>query len=230
MTMHLDIVSLFPEMSQALLSQSIIGRAQRKSIVTIRHINLRDYAEDERRTVDDSPFGGGAGMLLMPDVVFKCLDDLREAETRVVLMCPQGRRFTQETAVELSSAKHIVLFCGHYEGLDERARQCLFDDEISLGDFVLTNGILAASAIADAVIRLLPGALGDDESATEESFSDDLLLEYPHYTRPSRFRGMEVPGSLLSGNHSDIENWRKEQRLIRTAARRPDLLRRYFEN
>jgi len=230
MTMHLDIVSLFPEMSQALLSQSIIGRAQRKSIVSIRHVNLRDYAEDERRTVDDTPFGGGAGMLLQPEVVFKCLEDLRGPESRVVLMCPQGRRFTQATAASLSKAEHLILFCGHYEGLDERARQCLFDDEISLGDFVLTNGILAASAVADAVIRLLPGALGDDASSDEESFSDDALLEYPHYTRPACFSGMEVPGSLLSGNHSEIENWRKEQRLIRTAARRPDLLSLYFEN
>jgi len=230
MTMHLDIVSLFPEMSQALLSQSIIGRAQRKSIASIRHINLRDYADDERRTVDDTPFGGGAGMLLLPEVVFKCLEDLRRPDSRVVLMCPQGRRFTQETAVSLSRAGHLILFCGHYEGLDERARQCLFDDEISLGDFVLTNGVLAASAVADAVIRLLPGALGDDASSDEESFSDEALLEYPHYTRPSCFCGMEAPGSLLSGNHSEIENWRKEQRLIRTAARRPDLLSLYFEN
>lgn len=227
--MQLDIVSLFPEMSQALLSQSIIGRAQRNSIVTIRHINLRDYSQDERRTVDDSPFGGGAGMLLEPSVIFRCLDDLRTSNSVAILMCPQGRRFHQGIARQLSTAEHLILFCGHYEGLDERARQCLFDDEISLGDFVLTNGVLAASTIADAVIRLLPGALGDDESSDEESFSDRCLLEYPHYTRPAVFNGMSVPGELLSGNHKDIESWRLEQRLIRTAARRPELLRDFLQ-
>lgn len=206
-----------------------MGRAQRRSVVTLRHVNLRDYAVDARRTVDDTPFGGGAGMLLAPDVISRCLDDLRKPGSRVVLMCPQGRRFNQELAVKMSCMEHLILFCGHYEGLDERARQSLFDDEISLGDFVLTNGVLAASAVADAVVRLLPGALGDDESSEEESFSDRCLLEYPHYTRPAVFDGMAVPGELLSGNHSEIENWRLEQRLIRTAARRPDILHRYFE-
>lgn len=227
--MRLDIVSLFPEISHAVLDESIMGRAQRKSIVEIRHINLRDYASDKRLTVDDSPFGGGAGMLLEPNVIFKCLDDLRDDSSRSILMCPQGRSFNQGIALELSHVEHLIMFCGHYEGIDERARQALFDDELSLGDFVLTNGVIAASVMADAVIRLLPGALGKDESSVDESFGREPLLEYPHFTRPSMFKNMSVPDTLLSGDHGDVERWRREQRLIRTAARRPDLMRQYME-
>lgn len=227
--MRLDIVSLFPEISKSVLEQSIIGRAQRRGIVSIRHIDLREYAEDTRRTVDDSPFGGGAGMLLKPEVVFKCLEDLVTADARVVLMCPQGRRFCQSIAREYSQYEHLIMFCGHYEGLDERARQVLFDDELSLGDFVLTNGVIAASVMADAIIRLMPGVLGKDESSEDESFGREPLLEYPHYTRPAEFRGMAVPDGLLSGDHGNVEDWRMEQRIIRTAARRPDLLRQGLE-
>ena len=229
--MRIDIVSLFPEISCAILDASITGRAQRRSLVEIRHVNLRDYSEDERGTVDDTPFGGGAGMLLKTDVILKCLDDLRDADSYTILLCPQGRRFTERDAERMSDMKHLIFFCGHYEGIDERARQALFDDELSLGDFVLTNGVAAASIMADAVIRLLPGVLGDDSSSQDESYNGEIpLLEYPHYTRPASFQGMEVPDTLLSGDHGKIEQWRREQRLIRTAARRPDILRQYLKS
>lgn len=228
--MKLDIVSLFPHISSAVLGESIIGRAQRRKLVEINHVNLRDYAQDERLTVDDSPFGGGAGMLLMPEVIFRCLEDLRTPDCRTVLMCPQGRQFNQTIASQYAEYKHLIMFCGHYEGIDERARQTLFDDELSLGDFVLTNGVIAASVMADAIIRLLPGVLGKDESSVDESFGREPLLEYPHYTRPAVYNGMATPDTLLSGDHGEVENWRREQRLIRTAARRPDILRQYMEN
>ena len=228
--MRLDIVSLFPEISRAVLNESIIGRAQRRGLVAVRHIDLRDYAFDERGTVDDSPFGGGAGMLLKPDVIFRCLGELATPATRTVLMCPQGRRFCQRIASEYAAYEHIILFCGHYEGVDERARQALFDDELSLGDFVLTNGVIAAAVMADAIIRLMPGVLGKDESSEDESFGNAPMLEYPHYTRPAEFKGMETPEPLLSGDHGDVENWRREQRMIRTAARRPDLLRQALDS
>ena len=228
--MRIDIVSLFPEISGSVLDASIIGRAQRKSLVEINHINLRDFADDDRGTVDDVPFGGGAGMLLKPEVIQRCLATVKAEKSYTVLLCPQGRRFTQRIAEELSGKSHLVFFCGHYEGIDERARQSLFDDELSLGDFVLTNGVIAAAVMADAVIRLLPGVLGDDQSSQEESYNGEIpLLEYPHYTRPAEIRGMEVPDTLLSGNHEMIQHWRREQRLIRTAARRPDILRHYLK-
>lgn len=228
--MRLDIVSLFPEISRAVLNESIIGRAQRRGIVAIRHIDLRDYAFDERGTVDDSPFGGGAGMLLKPDVIFRCLGELADDDARTVLMCPQGRRFCQSIASEYAACGHIIMFCGHYEGVDERVRQALFDDELSLGDFVLTNGVIAASVMADAIIRLMPGVLGKDESSEDESFGHEPLLEYPHFTRPADFKGLSVPEQLMSGNHGEVESWRREQRIIRTAARRPDLLRQVLDS
>ncbi len=222
--MRLDIVSLFPTVSQAVLSQSIIGRAQRDGIVEIRHVNLRDFAEDARGTVDDAILGGGAGMLLKPDIIARCLKSLDSKEAYTVLLCPQGRTFCQPVATDLAAKEHLILFCGHYEGVDERARQSFFDMELSLGDFVLTNGVIAASVVADAVIRLLPGALGDDESSVDESFSNERLLEYPQFTRPAQFQSQDAPEVLLNGNHQDIQKWRREQRVIRTAARRPDLL------
>ena len=227
--MKLEIVSLFPHISSAVLGESIIGRAQRKGLVEISHINLREYAQDERLTVDDSPFGGGAGMLLMPEVIFRCIESLRTSDSKVLLMCPQGRVFNQTIASQYAECEHLIIFCGHYEGLDERARQTLFDDELSLGDFILTNGVIAASVVADAIIRLLPGVLGKDESSVDESFGREPLLEYPHYTRPAVFNGMATPDTLLSGDHGEVENWRWEQRLIRTAARRPDILRQYLK-
>jgi tRNA (guanine37-N1)-methyltransferase len=221
--MRLDIVSLFPEICRAVLGESIIGRAWKRGLVQLNFVDLRDYAHDERRTVDDTPYGGGAGMLLRPEPLFECLEALATPEAHIVLMCPQGQRFQQGIARRLAQHEHLILVCGHYEGIDERVRQCLIDEELSLGDFVLTNGALAAAVVSDAVIRLLPGVLGHDESSAEESFSDGALLEYPQFTKPEDFRGMKVPEVLLSGDHGKIAEWRREQRLSRTAWRRPDL-------
>jgi len=221
--MRLDIVSLFPEICRAVLGESIIGRACKRGLVQLNCLDLRDYAHDERRTVDDTPYGGGAGMLLRPEPLFECLESLATPDSHIVLMCPQGQRFQQSAARRLAQFEHLILVCGHYEGIDERVRQCLIDEELSLGDFVLTNGALAAAVVSDAVIRLLPGVLGHDESSAEESFSDGALLEYPQFTKPEDFRGMKVPEVLLSGDHGKIAEWRREQRLARTAWRRPDL-------
>lgn len=228
--LHVDIVSLFPEICRSVLGESIIGRAQKNGLVEIRSIDLRNYSHDARRTVDDTPFGGGAGMVLKPEPLFECVKDLTTERSHVALLCPQGAPFCQKTAQRLSKEEHLVLICGHYEGLDERARQCLMDEEISLGDYVLTNGAIAAAVVADAVIRLLPGVLGSDESSDEESFSNELLLEYPQYTRPSEFKGMCVPPVLLSGNHRKISEWREEQRVVRTVGRRPDLISPQLKN
>ncbi len=227
--LHIDIVSLFPRICEGPLQESILGRACREGKVQVDLINLRDYAIDRRGTVDDSPYGGGAGMVLRAEPLFACVEELADAEAYTVLMTPQGAPFTQATARRLASKSHLVMVCGHYEGVDERARQCLFDEEISLGDFVLTNGAIAAVVVVDAVVRLLPGVLGSDESSVDESFGRDSLLEYPQYTHPEVFRGMRVPDVLLSGNHGEIAKWRQEQRLVRTAGRRPDLLVRLRE-
>lgn len=222
--MRLDIVSLFPDICRGALAESIIGRAQRAGLVEIRHIDLRDYANDRHRTVDDSPFGGGAGMVLRPEPLFACIESLLQDDSHVVLMTPQGSVFNQGKARELAQKTHLIIVCGHYEGIDERVRQTLIDEEISLGDFVLTNGAIAATVVADAVLRLLPGVLGKDESSQDESFGADGLLEYPQYTRPAVFREMAVPEVLLNGNHAEIARWRQQQRLLRTARRRPELL------
>ena len=224
--MPIDIVSLFPGICRGALGESIMGRAVREGRGELNFVNLRDYAHDRRQSVDDAPYGGGAGMVLAPEPLFECVESLRTPDCRVILMCPQGHRFRQSDARRLSGERHLMLVCGHYEGIDERARQCLFDEELSLGDFVLTNGALAAVVMTDAIVRLLPGVLGDDLSSEEESFGDLPLLEYPQYTRPVEFRGMRVPDVLLSGNHGEITNWRLEQRVIRTVGRRPDLLSR----
>ena len=224
--MRIDIVSLFPEICSGALGESIIGRAIRNGLVDIRYVNLRDYTHDRRKTVDDTPYGGGAGMVLAVEPLFECVEALATEKSRVILMCPQGHRFRQADARRLSNEEHLIFVCGHYEGIDERARQSLFDEELSLGDFVLTNGALAAVVMTDAIVRLLPGVLGSDESSGEESFGDLPLLEYPQYTRPVEYRGMKVPDVLLSGNLEEISNWRLEQRVIRTVGRRPDLLER----
>ncbi len=222
--MQIDIVSLFPAICRGALGESIIGRAWKEGIVKINLIDLRDYAHDARKTVDDMPYGGGVGMVLRPEPLFECLRDIAKPGAHVVLMCPQGKRFDQKTARRFATIDHLVLVCGHYEGIDERARQCLMDEEISIGDYVLTNGAIAASVVTDAVVRLLPGALGNDASSAEESFGDENLLEYPQFTRPADYKGMKVPEVLLSGNHQEIATWRLEQRVIRTVGRRPDLL------
>lgn len=220
--MKIDVLTLFPGMFAGPLDESIVKRARNAGLLKLEIHNLRDWTHDRHKTVDDRPFGGGPGMLLKPEPVFEAVEQLSGERTRVVLLCPQGRRFNQAIARELAGMEHVLLVCGSYEGFDERIREALADDEISIGDFVLTNGALPAMVVVDAVTRLLPGALGDDQSSSDESFSQGLL-EYPHYTRPADFRGMKVPDVLLSGNHAEIERWRKEQARLRTATRRPDL-------
>jgi len=222
--MRLDFLTLFPEMFSGPLTESIIARARTRGMVEIQLINLRDFTHDPRRTVDDRPFGGGAGMVLKPEPLFEAVTSLRTPGAKVIMMTPQGTRFRQNVAEQLARESHLILICGHYEGVDERVRQTLADMEISLGDFILTSGNLAAMAVADAVIRLLPGVLGCDESIACESFSGNGLLEYPQYTRPAEFKGMAVPEVLMSGDHSRIGIWRCEQSLVRTISRRPEIL------
>ena len=206
------------------LDESIVKRARTKGLLDLTIVNLRDYTHDRHKTVDDRPFGGGPGMVLKPEPIFEALESLANDSTRVLLMSPSGRKFDQALARELAQEKHLLLISGSYEGVDERVMEALVDDEVSIGDFVLTNGALPAMLIVDAVTRLLPGALGDDASSADESFSHGLL-EYPHYTRPAEFRGMKVPEILLNGHHAEIEKWRKEQSKSRTQKRRPDLLK-----
>jgi len=222
--MKIDVLTLFPAMFAGPLDESIVKRARESGLLDLKIHNLRDYTHDRHRTVDDKPFGGGAGMLLKPEPIFEAVESLAQEKTRVLLLTPSGRRFDQSVARELAVQEHLLLVCGSYEGFDERVRESLADDELSIGDFVLTNGALPAMLIIDAVTRLLPGALGDESSAVEESFSRGLL-EYPQYTRPAEFRGMKVPEVLLSGNHAEIARWRSEQAVKRTAERRPDLLK-----
>ena len=221
--MKIDVLTLFPGMFPGPLDESIIKRACESGRLQLGVHDLRDYTHDRHRTVDDRPFGGGPGMLLKPEPLFEAVESLRGEKTRVILTSPAGRPFRQEIARELAGEKHVLLVCGSYEGFDERVRQSLADDEISIGDYVLTNGALPAMVIVDAVTRLLPGVLGDDESSQDESFSG-CLLEYPQYTRPAEFRGMNVPEVLLSGDHAAIEKWRREQATVQTRQRRPDLL------
>ncbi len=223
--MKIDVLTLFPAMFVGPLDESIIKRAREAGLLELKLHNLRDFAHDRHRTVDDRPFGGGPGMLLKPEPLFEAIESLAPAGTHVVLMSPSGRPFDQACARELAQRKHLLLVSGHYEGFDERVREELADEELSIGDYVLTNGALPAMVIIDAVTRLLPGVLGDETSADEESFSaDGPGLEYPQYTRPAEFRGMKVPEVLLSGNHAEIAKWRAEQARRRTAERRPDLL------
>ena len=226
--MRIDILSLFPDMFDATLGQSIVGRAQDDGFVDIKVTDFRQYTTDKHRHVDDAPFGGGAGMLLQAQPIFDAMDAI-EQETkdtypkgRVILMDPAGRRFDQDFAMELAQEEHLTFICGHYEGYDERIRQ-LVTDEASLGDYVLTGGELAAMVMVDATVRFVPGVLGNMSSPMGDSFSNGLL-EYPQYTRPANFRGMEVPSVLLSGDHGKVDAWRRQQSLIRTARLRPDLL------
>ena len=220
--LEIDIVTIFPRMLDSVLGESILKRAQEAGLVRIRCINLRDFATGAHLTTDDRPYGGGPGMVMKPEPVFKAVDALRRPESKVILMTPQGAPFKQATAQALAKAAHLIFLCGHYEGVDERIRIALADLEISIGDYVLTNGVISAAIVVDAVVRLLPGALGGEGAADDESFSDGLL-EYPQYTRPPEFRGMAVPEILASGNHAEIAKWRREQARARTRARRPDL-------
>jgi tRNA (guanine37-N1)-methyltransferase len=221
--MKIDVLTLFPGMFAGPLDESIVRRARETGLLDLQIHNLRDYAHNRHRTVDDKPFGGGPGMLLKPEPIFEAVEALAGDTTRVVLLTPAGRRFDQAAARELAQHSHLLLVSGSYEGVDERVREALADDELSVGDFVLTNGALPAMMVIDAVTRLLPGALGDEDSPRDESFSQGEL-EYPQYTRPAEFRGMKVPDVLLSGNHAEIARWRAEQARLRTRQRRPDLL------
>ncbi len=221
--MKIDVLTLFPAMFAGPLDESIIKRARQAGLLELQLHQLRDWTHDRHKTVDDRPFGGGPGMLLKPEPIFEAVESLQREKTRVILMSPSGRKFDQAIARELAQQEHLLIVTGHYEGFDERIREALADDELSIGDYVLTNGALPAMVVIDTVARLLPGVLGDDASATEESFSHGLL-EYPQWTRPAEFRGMKVPDVLVSGNHAEIAKWRAEQAKQRTREQRPDLI------
>jgi tRNA (guanine37-N1)-methyltransferase len=225
--MRFDVLTLFPEMFSGFLNSSIIRRAHEKKIVQTNLVNFRDYANDKHQTVDDAPYGGGGGMVLKPAPLFEAVDALLEGRTErppIILMSPQGEPFTQRKAQELAGYSHLIFICGHYEGYDERIRQYLATDEISIGDYVLTGGELPAMVVMDSVTRLIPGVLGNQTSAVTESFANGLL-EHPHYTRPVEYRGYRVPDVLLSGHHANVEKWRRQESLRRTWERRPELLR-----
>ncbi len=227
--MRIDILTLFPEMMEAVLSESIIGRARKSGKVTINCVNIRDFTRDKHRRVDDYPYGGGRGMLMQAEPIYEAYKSVcAEGETPpLIYMSPQGQTLTQDTAHELSGLSHIVVLCGHYEGVDERALMLTHAREISIGDYVLTGGELPALVLCDAVCRLLPGVLKDDESFLKESHQGGLL-EYPQYTRPEEYMGMRVPDVLLSGHHENVEKWRREQSLERTRDKRPDLYEKYM--
>ncbi|MDR0993004.1 MAG: tRNA (guanosine(37)-N1)-methyltransferase TrmD [Verrucomicrobiota bacterium] len=221
--LQIEIITIFPRMLDGILGESILRRAQEAGLVQVRCINLRDFAEGAHLTTDDRPYGGGPGMVMKPEPVFNAVESLRTSASKVLLMTPQGVPYKQTMAQALSREQHLILICGHYEGVDERIRTTLVDMEISIGDYVLTNGVLSAAVVVDSVIRLLPGALGGEGAAEDESFTTGRL-EYPQYTRPPIFRGLGIPGVLTSGNHAAIAQWRMEQSLERTRVRRPDLL------
>ncbi|MGE6753135.1 tRNA (guanosine(37)-N1)-methyltransferase TrmD [Rossellomorea sp. NPDC071047] len=227
--MRIDVLSLFPSMFEGIFGESILKKAYEKEAVSYNVINFRKYADNKHNQVDDYPYGGGAGMVLKPQPIFDAVDALKKeqhSKPRVILMCPQGERYTQQKAEELAKEDHLVFICGHYEGYDERIREHVVTDEISIGDYVLTGGELGAMVVIDSVVRLLPGVLGNEDSPIQDSFSSGLL-EHPHYTRPSDFRGMKVPDELISGNHRLIDEWREKESLKRTFERRPDLLESY---
>jgi tRNA (guanine37-N1)-methyltransferase len=238
--MRIDILTLFPEVCRAPLNESMMKRAQESGALELRIHNLRDWTTDKHHVVDDAPFGGGQGMVMKPEPIFAAVEELRGEgkktsnaqrptpnvelqRPKVVLMSPTGRRLNQQMATEFSEESHLIIICGHYEGVDHRVIEHLVDDEISIGDYVLTNGAIAAVVFVDAIVRLLPGVLGHEQSAADDSFSGGLL-EGPQYTRPADFRGWKVPDVLLSGNHGEIAQWRKDQALKRTERDRPDLL------
>ncbi len=226
--MQFDVFTLFPEMFPPYLDMSILKRAQENGLIEVNLHNIRDWATDKHHVTDDTPYGGGGGMVMKPEPVFAAIEDRLGAppDCRVVLLTPQGRKFSQKIAIELAANKRIALLCGRYEGVDERVRQHLVTDEISIGDYVLTGGELPALILIDALSRLIPGVLGDPGGPVDDSHASGLL-EYPHYTRPPEFRGMKVPEMLLSGDHRKIARWRRQQALLRTRQRRPDMLERF---
>ncbi len=224
--MEIDVLTLFPALCTGAFSASMMKRAQDAGAAVIRVHNLRDWARDKHRTTDDTPYGGGQGMVMKPEPIFEAVDNLRHPGSTVILMSPQGQVFKQDRAEQLANLPHLIFVCGHYEGVDQRVSEHLVDCELSIGDFVLTNGAIAAVVIIDAVVRLLPGVLGDSNSAHQDSFSGACtgLLEGPQYTRPANYRGHEVPAVLLSGDHMAIARWRSQQGRVKTGAVRPDLL------
>ena len=221
--MKIEVLTLFPEMFQGPFAESILKRAQNKGLVEIKIHHLRKWTEDKHQTVDDRPFGGGVGMILMVEPIDKALQELRKKDTKVILLTPQGKVFNQKMAKKLAREKHLLFICGHYEGVDERIREHLVDEEISIGDYVLTGGELPSMIVIDTLIRLIPGVLEKKEAIQEESFSSKTL-EYPQYTRPANFKGWKVPEVLLSGNHQQIKKWRDQKAQERTQKRRPDLV------
>ena len=220
--LRFDLLSLFPKTLEGFVHESIIGRAVDRGILEINSLDLRRWAPGKHRETDDRPFGGGAGMVLKPEPIFKAVDEISSENTKIIYMSPDGEPFNSELAKELAQETHILLISGHYEGVDQRVRDVLVDREISIGDYILTNGILSATVLIDAVSRHIPGVLGDQTSLQQESF-ENRQLSHPQYTRPSEFRGMKVPEILLSGNHREIDSWREKQRLKKTKALRPDL-------
>ncbi|WP_281819003.1 tRNA (guanosine(37)-N1)-methyltransferase TrmD [Vallitalea longa] len=224
--MRFNIMTLFPDMIRQGLNSSIIGKAQEKDLIEINTINIRDYAYNKHKQVDDYPYGGGAGMVMQPEPIYEAYKNIitkSEEKPRVIYLTPQGKTFNQEMAMELSKEKELTFLCGHYEGIDERAIDMIVTDEVSIGDYILTGGELAVMVMIDAISRLVPNVLSNEVSAETESF-DDNLLEYPQYTRPAVFMDKKVPDILLSGHHKNIDDWRREQSLIRTYEKRPDLL------
>lgn len=222
--MKIDILTLFPEMFKGPFDESIINRAQKKGLVEIKIHNLRKWTKDKHKTADSRPFGGGVGMVLMIEPIDNALKELRKKESKIILLTPQGKVFNQELAKRLLKEEHMIFICGHYEGVDERIREHLIDEEISIGDYVLTGGEIPAMVVVDTVVRLVPGVLEKPEAIKNESFSPESTLEYPQYTRPANFKGWKVPKVLLSGNHKKIAEWRKKKSLERTKKQRPDLL------
>ena len=223
--LKIDIISLFPQMLNGFLQESMMKRAAAAGLAQFNPINLRDFATDKHNTTDDRPFGGGPGMVLKPEPLFAAVESVKTPESHVILMSPQGQPFKQSHARRLAdNSSHLIFICGHYEGVDERIREALVDEEISIGDYVLTNGVLSAAVVIDAIVRLRPGVLGGGEEATEDESFSSGLLEYPQYTRPPEFQGMKVPEILFTGDHGKIAEWRQEQALKRTMERRSDLL------
>ncbi|NKB23297.1 MAG: tRNA (guanosine(37)-N1)-methyltransferase TrmD [Kiritimatiellae bacterium] len=221
--LQIDVITIFPQMLSGFLNESILKRAQQAQAVSFNTIDLRNFTHDSRRTTDDKPYGGGPGMLMKPEPIFEAVESVCTPKARVILTSPQGKMFNQNYAEALAQEKHLVFICGHYEGVDERVSETLVTDEISIGDYVLTNGVLPAAVVIDALVRLQPGVLGAEQATTLDSFTTGML-EHPQYTRPAEYRNMKVPNILLTGNHGEISKWQKEQALKRTQKRRPDLL------
>ncbi len=222
-SLTIDLLTLFPGMARGYLDESIIGRALKSGLLTVNVRNIRDWAEGKHRITDDRPFGGGAGMVMKPEPLFAAVESVKREDSQVVYLAPDGEKLTQSMAKDLSQSTHLILLSGHYEGIDQRVRECLVDREISIGDYILTNGTVAACVVIDALARYIPGVLGEEKSLTQDSFTDSLLT-FPQFTRPAEFRGMRVPEVLLSGNHAEIDAWRLAQRRKKTEANRPDII------